>query len=410
MTNLKINISTALGATFAWYDFIIFNIAIALVFPKIFFTGMGFLIPILVFAVGFFARPLGGLVYGFIGDMFGRKTALVSTLYLTGISTVLIGLLPTYDQIGASAAILLIALRVVQTVAFGGEWAAASTMLVESNANSPNKGLISSLVSSGWAVASIMASLVFMLVTSQGDKFFMEYGWRIPFLLSGILLVIGVYIRQRVIESSTFLDFNGNLKEKNRPLKTLISEHHKSMIYGILTMQLSASWTYIVTVFGVAYMIQQGFISRAGITEIQFAMAWVFLVTLLFFGWIGDKIGQQKLFLISAVSSLVLAFPVFYFISNGYALLAMSSLVVLMCPAFAAAPKLLTSIFPTQVRTIGSGLTYNLGLVVGGGAVPLLAQYILSATGNLMLLGYLFTVLSVIAIYATTQIKKEYQQ
>lgn len=408
MSTTKVNISTALGTTFAWYDFLIFNIAVALVFPKLFFTGMGFLVPILVFTVGFFARPLGALIYGIFSDVFGRKRALVSTLYVTGISTVLIGLLPTYEQIGVIAAVLLVILRITQTIAFGGEWAAASTLMAESNSGRPNCGLISSLVSSGWAVASIMAAFSFMAVTSFGDTFFLDYGWRIPFLLSGLLLVIGVYIRKRVSESPIFLEFNKQQQQKTNPLKTLVSAHRMSVLYGALTMGLSAAWTYVITVFGVSYMLQQELISRAEISEIQFLLAWIFLAALLFYGWLGDKIGQKKLFVFSFISSLILAFPIMHWILNGEAFLALLSLVLVMCPAFASAPKLFTSIFPTEVRTIGSGVSYNLSLFVAA-LVTIASQLILDITDNIMLLGIPFLFLTAVAFIALMQIKKEYQ-
>jgi MHS family shikimate/dehydroshikimate transporter-like MFS transporter len=406
--NLKVNISTALGATFAWYDFLIFNIAVVLVFPKLFFTGMGFLIPVLVFTVGFLARPLGGLIYGILSDVVGRKHALVSTLYVTGISTVLIGILPTYEQIGIAAAVMLVILRITQTVAFGGEWAAASTLLAETNSNHPNRGFIASLVSTGWAIASIMAAFSFMIVTSFGDEFFLDYGWRIPFLLSGILLVIGVYIRKRVIESAVFLDFNKNSQQKNRPFKKLIAEHRQSLILGMLTMQLSAAWTYLITVFGVSFMIQNGLVTRPEITEIQFWVAWACLISLLFFGWLGDKIGQKKLFIANAVFSLVLAFPVFYWIVHGHAILALGSLVLLMAPSFASAPKFFTSIFPTDVRTVGSGVTYNLGLVIAS-FVPLVAQYLIDNVNNPMNVAYLLLILTAVSLISVLKINKEYQ-
>lgn len=403
--NSKVNFSTALGATFAWYDFLIFNIAIALVFPQLFFTNMGYLIPILVFTVGFLARPLGSLVYGIFSDVFGRKRALVSTLYVTGVSTVLIGLLPTYEQVGVIAAVMLIILRITQTVAFGGEWAAASTLLVESNNKRTYKGFVASLVSAGWAIASIMAAFSFMVVANFGDEFFLDYGWRIPFLLSGILLVIGVYIRKRVAETAIFLESSKNLQERNRPFKKLITNNYSTVILGILTIQLSAAWTYIITVFGVSFMVSQGLITRAEVTEIQFSLAWVFFVSLLFFGWISDKVGHISLFVFSIICSLFLTVPVFYWISEGNAWLAMGSLVLLMCPAFASAPAFFTSLFPTDTRTVGSGVTYNLGLLTAG-IMPVVAQYLLKITDNMMSVSYLFLILTAIALISILKIKK----
>lgn len=404
----SINVSTVLGTTFAWYDFLIFNIAIALVFPKLFFTDMGYLIPMLVFTVGFFARPVGSLVYGMFGDTIGRKHALVSTLYLTGISTVLIGLLPTYEQIGITATILLIILRITQTIAFGGEWAAASTLLTENNSKNPRRGFVTSLVTAGWAIAGIMAALSFMTVTKFGDAFFLDYGWRIPFLLSGILLLIGVHIRRQAAESPMFLELNKTKTEKKQPFRTLVTQYKQPLIIGSLTMMLPASWFYLISIFGVSFMISNELITRSEMTDIQFIMSWVFLAGLLFFGWIGDRIDQKKLFMMAAVFSIPLTFPILYWIANGHALLALGSLLLVMCPGFASAPRLFTSMFPTEIRTIGSGVTYNLGLLFAG-LVPLVSQWILGNTGNMLIIGVMFLFLTLISFVAAMKIKKQYQ-
>lgn len=397
--------SSSLGATIAWYDFTIFNLAIALIFPRLFFPDMGYLLPILVFSVGFFARPLGSLIWGIWGDRFGRKSSLVSTLYVTGLTTVAIGLLPTYAEIGVLATVLLVVARLLQTAAFGGEWAAASTMIVEHHANNSNKGLLSGVVSSGWAVANILAALMFMTVTSFGDAFFTEYGWRIPFLFSAVLLVIGVYIRRNVLETPAFIDAQQNKALTRTPVRSVLKTHWRPFLAGAMAMQLCAAWTYFIMIFGFGYMIKQELITRADLTQIQFALSWVLLFGIVIFSWLGDKIGYHRLFLATSLSSLVLFWPVVSWIAQGNAWLAMGSMIVLLCPAMAAAPAMFTGLFPSNVRQSGSGVSYNLGLMLAG-LVPLMSQGIMGSTGDITNTAWLMLMLTVISVVASLKLKK----
>jgi len=403
--NLKVNFSTALGATFAWYDFIIFNIAVALIFPKLFFPEMGYLIPILVFAVGFLARPIGSVLFGFFGDKVGRKTTLVLTLYVTGISTVMIGLLPTYADIGIVATVLLIVARILQSAAVGGEWAAASTMLIEHNVTSKRKNFITSFVSSGFGIANIMAAFVFLIVTSVGTEFFIDFGWRIPFLLSGILLIIGVYIRKKVLETPEFLSNQQHNTIVSHPLKETITKHYKHVIAAALVISLAPAWAYGIMVLGVGYMVQQDLMSRAEITQIQFFSWFAISLSLIFFGWLTDKIDYFKLLFFAALCSLILVWPIFFFIASGDAVIAMLALTLLIGPSMAVAPAFFCSLFPSTIRQTGSGVSYSLGLLISG-IVPVVATQILITTGNILSVAIVYLVLTVISLAATFYLKK----
>lgn len=400
----KTNLSVSLGAAFAWYDFIIFNIAIALIFPKLFFPDMGYLIPMLVFTIGFFARPLGSLIYGYFGDRFGRKPSLVSTLYLTGLSTVAIGLLPTYEQIGLAATIIVILARIVQTIGFGGEWAASSTLLIEHNAGKSNRGLISSMVSSGWAMASLAAALMFMLVTAPGEEFFASVGWRIPFLLSGFLLVIGVYLRRRVTETEDFSRLVSNDTLEKSPLRALFSQHWQKIVTGALAMQLSAAWIYGIMIFGFSYIVQQGFHTKAYLSTIQFWTTWAILAGLLFWGWFSDRFDRRTLFWINSVASLILFWPVMQWVAQGDIVPAMLALILIQCPMFAVAPSYFSEMFPPSVRQSGGGVTFNLGVIIGGGLLPLAAQSIFSHTGDIMSVAWLFLASTLVGLIATSRL------
>ena len=183
-------LSCLLGGLICWYDFVIFGMATAMVFGKLFFTDMSFLVPAMVFAVGFATRPIGSVIFGHLGDKFGRKPVLISTLLLTAVCTVGVGLLPTYEQIGIAAPIALVILRILQTIALGGEWAATSTIMTEYNLESNKRGFWAGMLGSTLLLASVIASAMFTLVTSFGPDEFMSWGWRVPFLFSGVLLII----------------------------------------------------------------------------------------------------------------------------------------------------------------------------------------------------------------------------
>jgi len=397
----KVFVSCALGATIAWYDFIIFAAATALIFPKLFFPGMGFIIPILVFSVGLAARPLGSLIFGHFGDKFGRKNTLIATLYITGLSTVMIGLLPTYSDVGIYAPALLIFARIVQAFAFGGEVAAASTMLMEYNIKSPRRGLITSVVSSGWAIASILSALMFMIVTSFGDAFFSTWGWRIPFLCSALLMFVGIYIRLRILETPVFDQNKIDNRLHTLPIRTLISNYWKKMLLGAGAFQLSAAWAYGVSLFGFGYAINKELISRGSLSEMQFYITPILLAALIFFGWLGDKISRVRLFQLGAVMSLFFVYPVFTWIQQGNLVWAMLALCLIQIPAFASAPGFFAEIYPSSVRQTGVGVTFNLGTIIGAGIVPIIAQRILDVTGDITSVALLFMVLTVVGLISS---------
>jgi MFS family permease len=408
ISKTNINLSTALGATFAWYDFIIFNIAIAIVFPKLFFPEMGALLPILAFAVGFAARPLGSVVFGIIGDRLGRKVSLVSTLLLTGVSTVCIGLLPTHDQIGITATILLVLARIMQTAAVGGEWAAASTLVVEHNHDSKKKSLISSFVNNGFAIGSIGASLMFFFMLSFGNEFFMSIGWRIPFLLSGILLIIGVYMRLRLLETPAFLDNQKKSEIDSNPLRTVFAKHYKIITLAALAVCLAPTWAYGIMVFASSYMVQSGLISRPDLTQAQLIAWCVIFLAQTTAGWLGDKVDRLKLFTAAGWASVVLVYPMFQLVAQGQALFAMLMLSFLIFN-LALTSIIFCELFPSEIRQTGAGVSYNLGLVLSGVAI-IAAQHILTTTQNITNVAHLFAALTVVALASIYYLKRQLSQ
>lgn len=398
-------LSCVIGATIVWYDFVIFGIATALVFSKLFFPGMGFWIAAMVYGVGFFARPVGGAVFGYLGDRFGRKPTLVATLFLTGLTTIAVGLMPTYADIGIAAAIGLFALRILQTLALGGEWAATSTIMTEYNLKSQNRGLFSGILASGLPLATIMGTSIFALLTGFGDDFFIaQGGWRIPFLLSLVLLAIGVYARLKVLETPAFVES----KKDDQPLWPLLREHWRRIALAVGVYQLGAAFYHGVIFFSVAWMVQHLGQSRADIMNTWFYLTFVYLAFVLFAGWLADRLGPSpvgslRVYQLVAAASLILSIPIYNWVGAGWAIGPfLFGAILVGGGSWAPAAALLTEIFPTKIRQLASGVSMNVGGMIGGGVVPLISTELLAANNNdITVLGYWFVFLSAVALICT---------
>jgi MFS family permease len=402
-------LSCLLGNFIAWYDFALFALATAIIFKDFFFSEMSYLMPAMAFAVGMLARPVGSVLYGHLGDRIGRKHALMSTLLLTGISTVLIGLLPSYAAIGIAAPILLITLRILQTIAVGGEWAAVSTNIYEHNLESKNKGLLGSMLSSGWALGSLVAALMFGGVSMLTGDQFSEWGWRIPFLLSGVLVVIGLYVRRQMIESEEFQ----NLKDQNQlaiwPVLEVFKSNYKKMLALILVHQHTSGWLYGLMVFGMSYLTTVG-ISKAYISQTWMYMWPIIFACCLFFGWAGDKFGRQRVLTVGTILGFILAYPVYSWLASGMMVLPIVVGVgILMGIGWANAPTYFTENFDPAVRQSGSGVSLSLGALMGGGIMPIFATW-LNQNYGIMSIAYLYMGLAVLAFLALQYLKQKYEQ
>lgn len=388
-------ISCVLGSAITWYDFLIFGIATAVVFQNLFFPGLSFLIPLLVFAVGFMIRPLGAVVYGYLGDRIGRRRVLISTLFLTGISTVIIGLLPTHASIGVWAPIMLILMRVVQTFAFGGEWSATSTMVLENNLKSNHRGFLGSLVSSGLAWGLLLSGAMFGVVSSFGQDFLLAGGWRIPFLFSLVLLIVGVYARLRVLETPEYAKVRS---PDANPVRTVLRQHWRTLLPGIGMQQLSGTWFYGISVFGVGWLVAQLGMDRADINLTWFYLTPCVLASILFYGWLGDRIGRQRLYLVGSVLSVMLTYPIFYMLSLGmYVIPVLLGICTVSMLFWAQSSTFLTEVFPTEVRQSGSGIMMTFGGMIAG-FMPVAAQMLQTSGPNLFTVAHLFMAMSVLAL------------
>jgi MFS family permease len=393
--------SCVVGSIAAWYDFYIFAAATALVFSHVFFPDMGYLLPILVFAVGFIMRPLGSIFFGHFGDRFGRKNTMIATLALTGVSTLAIGLTPSYAAIGITATVVLIVARLIQSFSLGGEWAAGTTLVLEHNLKNNNLGWVGGLMQWASSVAAMLTAATWMIVTQTMDReTFLDWGWRIPFMSSFLLFAVGAYMRSRIQESPVFKAVEKpQVSFKETPFYKTVSNHWKSIITATLAFQLTSAWFFAIAIFGVGFLVSQG-IPRAEITPIWFYITVILVVFDLFMGWLSDRVSRIRLVQAAGALSVLLAIPIFNALGTGaiWVPMLLGAVLIshLMWPVMATT---LGELFPTEVRQTASGLVFTLAGVIGGGLAPIWSQQLLAAYG-IIGVGYLFTGLGVVSLIA----------
>jgi len=380
----KLVIASVLGNALEWYDFFLYGTAAALVFGPLFFPVggdpmQGTLLAFSGFAVGFLARPLGGIVFGHIGDRYSRKMTLIMTLTLMGATTFVIGLLPVYAQIGIWAPISLITLRFLQGVASGGEWGGGVLMLSE-NAPASRRGYFTAWSQMGVSGGFVLSAFAFYLVQKLPEEELMSWGWRVPFLLSILIFLVGVYIRKNIRESKAFTQAKPEAKHEKIPLMVLIREHPKALLQAIALRLPENGASYIFFTFSVVYAKHIGISTGEIISAVTLAMLVEFF-SILFWGALSDRIGLKPVYYIGVIGLLVMAFPFFWLLSTGdygWIMLAMF-LGLPFCHGamIGTQPCIMSDLFPVRVRYSGLALGHEVGSIFSGGLGPMLAVALL---------------------------------
>lgn len=380
----KLVIASVLGNALEWYDFFLYGTAAALVFGPLFFPVggdpmQGTLLAFSGFAVGFLARPLGGIVFGHIGDRYSRKMTLIMTLTLMGATTFIIGLLPTYAQIGIWAPISLITLRFLQGVASGGEWGGGVLMLSE-NAPASRRGYFTAWSQMGVSGGFVLSAFAFYLVQKLPEEELMSWGWRVPFLLSILIFLVGVYIRKNIRESKAFTQAKPEEKHEKIPLMVLIREHPKALLQAIALRLPENGASYIFFTFSVVYARHIGIGTGEIISAVTLAMLVEFF-SILFWGALSDRIGLKPVYYIGVIGLLVMAFPFFWLLSTGdYGWIMLAMLLGLpFCHGamIGTQPCIMSDLFPVRVRYSGLALGHEVGSIFSGGLGPMLAVALL---------------------------------
>jgi len=383
-----------IGTTIEWYDFFLYGTAAALVFNKLFFPTLdplaGTLSAYATFAVGFVARPLGGIVFGHYGDRIGRKTMLIWSLVVMGAATALIGLLPGYARIGIWAPILLVLLRFVQGFGVGGEWGGAVLLAVE-HSRGERRGLHGSWPQIGVPAGLLLSTgLVALLSSRLPEPAFLAWGWRVPFLLSLVLVGVGLFIRLRVAESPLFLEVRETRRESRAPLLDVFRLHPREVLVGTGMRFAQNVLFYLYTVFVLSYGEKSLHYSRGTMLGAVIMASVVGLGSIPLWSHLSDRLGRRPLYLAGALFSLALAFPFFWMIERGPGWV-MPAIVLGMIGhdmMYGPMAAYFSELFGTRVRYSGASLIYQLTSVFSGGLAPFIATLLLARHGSTAVAGY----------------------
>ena len=402
--------SSYLGSAIEYYDFLLYGIAAALVFPHVFFNmgpAAATLASFGTLAVGYVARPLGAIFFGHYGDKIGRKKMLMLTLYMMGAASFLMGFLPSYEQIGIAAPLALIVLRLVQGFAVGGEWAGATLLSME-HAGKKSRGFAASIVGSGAPSGAVMATLVLMPFAAMDEGSFLSWGWRVPFLLSAILVVVAAYLRSSVDETPDFIamiEARKNQKTKPEiPLVVVFRSYSRSVVLGVLGSLACLAMTTLTATFLMNYAINVGGHPRSQALGLLTVVNVIHIFTIPAFAILSDRIGRKPVMLTGAVLGIALIFPVIWLAGSGGGALSLLLAFAIANPlvqAMLAGPisAWMGEKFAADIRYSGMSVTFQLGSTIAGGFTPLIATWLLQQGGgqDATTVGFFYMALCVIS-------------
>jgi MHS family shikimate/dehydroshikimate transporter-like MFS transporter len=414
----QVALASFIGTAIEWYDFFLYGTAAALVFNKLFFPNadplIGTLSAFATFAVGFAARPIGGIVFGHFGDRVGRKSMLVISLLIMGLATAAIGLLPTFASIGIAAPMLLVVLRMAQGLGVGGEWGGAVLMSVE-HAPKGKRGLYGSFPQMGVPAGLLGATLIFALMQSATtEQQFLSWGWRVPFLFSIVLVGVGLFIRMRIMESPAFEKIKASGEESKTPIVDVVKTHPRNVLVAMGMRIAENGIFYIFTVFVLAYGEETLKLGKTTMLTGVAIAAFIGLFTVPLWGALSDRFGRKRMYMAGAVFSLLFCFPFFELVETKQPVLIWLAIVLgvnvghdLMYGPQAA---YYSELFGTRVRYSGASLGYQLASVFSGGFAPLIATALLAANhGSPTLVAAYMAVMAVITVVATALAPETYK-
>lgn len=416
--NKKVLIASLTGSSIEWFDYFLYGTAAALVFNKIFFPMVdpviGLILSYLSFSLTFFIRPIGGVLFAHIGDRIGRKKTLVLTLSLMGGATVMIGLLPTYDMIGMWAPALLILMRIIQGMGIGGEWGGALLLAYE-YAPEKRKGFFGSIPQAGVTIGMLMATFIVSLMTLFSEEDFLSWGWHIPFLLSSVLVILGLWIRKDIDETPDFQKVKKSGQVAKAPLRDTIKHHWREVLIAAGLKVVETAPFYIFSTFVVSYATTTLTYQKSQALEAVTLGALVATIMIPLMGLLSDRVGRQRMYAVSVFVLGLFIVPWFMLLNTGttwgIVLATVIAFGVLWAPVTAVLGTLCSEIFSANVRYTGITLGYQLGAALAGGTAPLIATGLLAKyDGDWVPVAWYLGVtvaISLIAIFCASRINRE---
>ncbi|EKK5415397.1 MHS family MFS transporter [Enterobacter hormaechei] len=416
--NKKVLIASLTGSSIEWFDYFLYGTAAALVFNKIFFPMVdpviGLILSYLSFSLTFFIRPIGGVLFAHFGDRIGRKKTLVLTLSLMGGATVMIGLLPTYDMIGMWAPALLILMRIIQGMGIGGEWGGALLLAYE-YAPEKRKGFFGSIPQAGVTIGMLMATFIVSLMTLFSEEDFLSWGWRIPFLLSSVLVILGLWIRKDIDETPDFQKVKKSGQVAKAPLRDTIKHHWREVLIAAGLKVVETAPFYIFSTFVVSYATTTLTYQKSQALEAVTLGALVATIMIPLMGLLSDRVGRQRMYAVSVFVLGLFIVPWFMLLNTGttwgIVLATVIAFGVLWAPVTAVLGTLCSEIFSANVRYTGITLGYQLGAALAGGTAPLIATGLLAKyDGDWVPVAWYLGVtvaISLIAIFCASRINRE---
>jgi metabolite-proton symporter len=381
---IEVIIASTVGTTIEWYDFFLYGTAAALVFPAIFFPDAdpftGLILSFGTYAVGFAARPFGGVIFGYMGDRVGRKATLVTTLLLMGFSTLAIGFMPTYAEIGIAAPIVLTALRFLQGLGVGGEWGGAVLLTLEYG-HTGRRGLYASWPQAGVPLGLLASTAVmYFCQRSLTPEEFHSWGWRIPFYLSGVLIAVGLLIRLRIMETPLFAALQKENQVAEAPLRETLRQHWREVLLAAGVRLVENSCFYLFTAWVIAYGTKVLKMEEGLLLGAVCLAAAIELVTMPLYGALSDRLSRRFVYTIGCVFFIVFAFPFFALLNTRQPeWIVVAIVVVLNCGhavVYSVQGSLIPELFGTRVRCTGASIGYQLGAPLAGGLAPLIAAFL----------------------------------